>query len=519
MSRLHSPLWFPRLTALAAALSLAYTNDIIALDRQGMGHGGGYVREMSVPAEPARSKIHARPASVNTPANIFVSNCDDSGSGSLRDAASIAVSGDTIDLTGLTCAAISLTTGEIVLAVDDVTLIGPGQGDPVIGPAAGMTGRVLKHTGHGLLAISGLHLSGGYYGIAPATPYLKGGCLYSAGSVTFDNSKAVGCTVYDPSLNPVQTANGGAISAYGDLHLNNSTVSNNKVKSIGAVRGGGVYARGNLYIQGSFVYDNYIKSNTFVVGGGATARGDVVVQNSGFEYNYAGQLSVGAVDHSFGGGLFAERNATITSSLFYRNGAHNVGGISFTGGSDFTAAIVNSTISTNTATNLLGGVYSQTPLTVSNSTIAFNRSGYTGSVYVAGAGLGVYQTTVDLQSSIIAQNYTPGNGLDFSAYGSTITGSGNLIMRSIVSPPGTLTDDPLLTPLGNYGGATDVHALAAASPAIDRGNNNAGLAYDQRGAPFPRLYGAGVDIGAYELQSPPDLDRIFRNGFDGTLGR
>jgi len=46
------------------------------------------------------------------------------------------------------------------------------------------------------------------------------------------------------------------------------------------------------------------------------------------------------------------------------------------------------------------------------------------------------------------------------------------------------------------------------SPAIDTGNDVAGLATDQRGQ--PRVYGAFADIGAYELQS----DVIFADGFD-----
>jgi len=43
------------------------------------------------------------------------------------------------------------------------------------------------------------------------------------------------------------------------------------------------------------------------------------------------------------------------------------------------------------------------------------------------------------------------------------------------------------------------------------------LAFDQRGNPFVRSSGAGVDIGAYEIQA----EIIFNNGFDGcaALGR
>jgi hypothetical protein len=61
--------------------------------------------------------------------------------------------------------------------------------------------------------------------------------------------------------------------------------------------------------------------------------------------------------------------------------------------------------------------------------------------------------------------------------------------------------DPLLSILANNGGGTLTMALLPASPALDAGNDAlaATLVSDQRGAGFPRLQGAGVDIGAFEL--------------------
>ena len=66
-------------------------------------------------------------------------------------------------------------------------------------------------------------------------------------------------------------------------------------------------------------------------------------------------------------------------------------------------------------------------------------------------------------------------------------------------------------PLQDNGGPRLTHALSAASPAIDHGNNAALLQDDQRGSGFPRVVGANADIGAYELNSN---DVIFQNGFD-----
>src|SRR5688500_1505726 len=56
-----------------------------------------------------------------------VANCNDSGAGSLRDAVAIATSGDTINLAGLACNRITLTSGQIELPQDDLTLVGPGS--------------------------------------------------------------------------------------------------------------------------------------------------------------------------------------------------------------------------------------------------------------------------------------------------------------------------------------------------------------------------------------------------------
>src|SRR5262249_46061722 len=59
-------------------------------------------------------------------ATLPVTNCNDAGGGSLRAAMAAAHSGDTVDMTGLTCGKISLATGELNVPVDNLTLQGPG---------------------------------------------------------------------------------------------------------------------------------------------------------------------------------------------------------------------------------------------------------------------------------------------------------------------------------------------------------------------------------------------------------
>ena len=72
----------------------------------------------------------------------------------------------------------------------------------------------------------------------------------------------------------------------------------------------------------------------------------------------------------------------------------------------------------------------------------------------------------------------------------------------------------MLLPLADNGGRTMTHALADGSPAIDAGDNPLGLATDQRGDGFVRVFGGAADIGAFEVQPAAPADRIFADGFD-----
>jgi hypothetical protein len=56
---------------------------------------------------------------------------------------------------------------------------------------------------------------------------------------------------------------------------------------------------------------------------------------------------------------------------------------------------------------------------------------------------------------------------------------------------------------------TRTHALDAASPAIDAGNNVVNLVVDRRDESYRRVVGAQPDIGAVEF----DPGHVFGNGF------
>jgi len=113
-------------------------------------------------------------------------------------------------------------------------------------------------------------------------------------------------------------------------------------------------------------------------------------------------------------------------------------------------------------------------LTVNQSTLSGNIAPLGGGIYNAGGSLAG-------TNSIVAGN-TQDSGGDIE--GGTLTGV-NLT-----------SGNPLLAPLGNYGGPTPTMPPLSGSLAIDGCTNGTGFTTDQRG--FPRIVGTYADIGAVE---------------------
>jgi hypothetical protein len=419
------------------------------------------------PGLPAESRVKAPAPAGSVP----VLNCNDHGSGSLRDRVANAASGDTLDLTALSCGTIGLTTGEIVVAIDSLRLVGPGAEALMVDGA--FASRLFRHDGTGTLAFSGMTLARGR--VAGDSGNVYGGCILSIGSVSLTNATVDRCTA--------QTTPGG----------------------LGAF-GGGVYTVGDLTLIRSRITGSIAHGDLGALGGGAYAAGRVNLKYSTIEENTAvADNSVFDDPYGGGGGLFAQNGGTLEGMTISGNHAQYSAGASFAGSEPFD--IVNSTISGNDASVHVGGISLVTG-TISNSTIAFNHE---GDKYGSGVRVG-YGGSLSLYSTIIADN-TAGSGetgLDLAAGSSAqIDGSANLIVYSQSSPPGTLSTDPMLAPLADNGGDTWTHALLDGSPAIDAGSNDADLETDQRGSGFPRVVGSAADIGSYERS-----DRIFADGFD-----
>jgi hypothetical protein len=400
-----------------------------------------------------------------------VTNCNDSGAGSLRDVIAASDDQDAVDLTDLRCSTITLTSGAIGVTLQHLHIYSRNLGAVTID--GGGTDRIFNHQppGYGRLYLQGVNVTNG-------SSAGNGGCIYSSYAVYLNDVVISNCRAHTSATQ----ASGGAIYTKSNLTLGNSKViSSEAVSDETFATGGGLYVGGNFSASYSAISGNYAHSN-------ATT--------------------------SYGGGAFLRGRTYISNTTIDNNKAVKIGGIALVGGRYQTAQITSSTISGNSASGFIGGVYSDVQLKLVNSTIAFNCAVSTGLVgYIDAIGLQNNQAPPDIQSSIIANNTiceaarpagvildTP---YDISFYGvGAITGANNLIVTSAVTlPADTVRSDPQLAPLADNGGTTRTHALSSTSPAIDAGNNAANLPFDQRSMWSARVVGAAADIGAFELQS------------------
>lgn len=429
------------------------------------------------------------PAADATGMTIAVKNCNDSGPGSLRAAVTGALSGDTIDMTALACRRINLTSGAIVTYQNDLTLVG-GGGMTV---DANRTSPIFHHYGNGWLRIRGMTLARGRNRIS-----YDGGCIYSLGKVELRNSLVHWCLAWTPDY----SSDGGGIYARDVVTLIDSQVVGNTADS----RGGGVFTDRLITFRSRICGNHAGSGGGAHVSGGAHTMGGVNINSTTFSGNTGGALTLGD------GG---DRDSVIANSTISGNYGRRVGATGYAGTivsmyvDEGSATIINSTISGNTPGSGSTVSISGRERSIVNSTIAFNQhTGYDGSPCPSGAAAVVFwgrPESPHIESTIAANNVCDGNPIhdistsDIPDPEPEVVGANNLIMSSNVPlPPDTISVDPRLAPLADNGGLTKTHALLDDSPAIDAGNNAAGLPYDQRRAGFPRVKGPQADIGAYE---------------------
>jgi len=535
--------------------ALRYGDQREALDRQ--------LRHRGIPAAVAPN----RPAGT-----VPVTTCDDSGAGSLRDAITNAVSGDVIDLSALTCSAITLETG-LISTVDELTLTGPGAGQLAID--GNNASRVLEQQGYGMLTIDNLTIRNGSYVYSGAGVYgglAPGACILSRSSVTLnavaiDHCSASGWSVF-----------GGALDTQGALYMTDSAITGttaiaDATEISATIYGGAVYTKAGYItrsvIDGATVSATSVAAFSGMLGGGIFGMYGVVLDQSRVS-NVVAHVSAAKISYAKGAGVGTPNTVIMTGSTVSGNEVHGTPGVGQSGAYTYISAIggggvyimtiprgsvppssiTGSTISGNAAIvdgepgqYTVGGggalgTWSPKILPIANSTISGNSAGVRGGgVYSRNRG------ALAFTNSTVTDNTAPeGSGIadaaDGSAYPFTVTstivagnhvptgatseeivtvhaidGSHDLIgSANVALPDGTLGGDPRLGPLADNGGATLTHALLADSPAIDTGDNEAGLDTDQRGGSYVRVSGAAADIGAFELQAAPDA--IFADGFE-----
>jgi len=316
---------------------------------------------------------------------------------------------------------------------------------------------------------------------------------------------------------------GGAILVLvnGSASIRRCTLSNNEASNGGAIRG-----------EPLLIEDSTLIGNKAGVGGAihaASPSADVIIRRSTLSGNTS-TTSGGAIygyNSSLNTGTLTLEDCTLSGNTAKSSDANTGGGAVYwsddaTSLFNFTAR--NCTFSGNSAATASGGavclVGFNGTANFQNSTLTNNSAGQFGGGIARISG-----TSVPTISSTIVAGNTAAFGPDIATFSaSSVLGNNNLLgINEGVTLGGTgnlvgTKASPLnakLGPLANNGGPTFTHLPLPGSPAINAGNNAAGLTNDQRGS--PRVAGATADIGSFEVQLATKVASVTVN--DGSSQR
>lgn len=364
---------------------------------------------------------------------LIVTTCDDAGAGSLRAAVAAAISGDTIDLSGLSCSQISLSSGAITIAqggdgqpITAIELIGPGRNALTID--GGYGDRVLVHDGGdaGSLTLSGLTLS---HGVTSG----DGGCVHASGSVSLTDVAVIECTADSATNAPFAGSSvsgdgilgtpvlrGGGLYAHGSVTLDSSFFDANRVHAdSGQVFGAGIYSRGDLTLIASTISGNYARSEGAEAYGGGVFVGDraghVQATLSASDSELSGNVAYSACTACpvRGGGAWVYGNSTFTQSLLVGNSVsssaqYGAGGALYFrasfGGAPVSATLTDTNVSSNSADMNAGGIGAGGDLHMTRGTISGNNANQDG------GGIGLFGGDLDLADSTLTGNISLGRG-------------------------------------------------------------------------------------------------------------
>ncbi len=448
-------------------------------------------------------------------ATITVTNKNNVGAGSLRQAVIDATSGDSINFASNIKGTITLTAR--ISFAKSLTISGPGPRILTIEGNNGQTNagifEVLGQSG-GALNLSDLTL-------ARSGAAFQGGAISSVGGAV----KISNCILTDNggSVND-HSQDGGAVFVSGaNLIIDHCIISNNK-----ATGGGGIF------METGSINDSLISNNVaFNSGGGAEIFGMAAIVNTSFLGNSA-ELQGGGAYVGFGGSLNL-LNSTIANNTAIGSEipivAPRGGGLMLGFGS---ISIINSTISGNrcgpdlpqlTISRQGGGIYKSqgAMLTLVNSTITRNSAMHGGGIRTEVFNLPILRNTIVAENSAVSVNgFLPSADIEGPAtsQGNNLIGDNTRLVMTAQTGDQIGTNNlpiaPQLGSLANNGGATYTHSLLSSSTAINAGNNFNPPATDQRGVARPQ--GGTVDIGAFEfgVNSPRFGKIVFVSGQNGN---
>ena len=322
--------------------------------------------------------------------------------------------------------------------------------------------------------VSGLTLTNSAGSNSDEAIGVSGGGTFAATGITIDNVDAT--NIGGTGIAPIHCLNG-------NLSLTSSTVTRSSADAIG---------HGLLEISGC---NTTITSSRLTDNTGAMAvlasQGTLTITSSTISGNSTRFET-----------LSSQATTTILSSTISGNTSSG-SVVNLAGGS---TTIGNSTISGNTGLAALF-VYART-MKLLQSTITANT--VTNAVMAQG---GYAHSTLETVGTIISgnsgNNVAQSSSLYFANWASeaSVLGPSTMAITTDNGRNQTNVTNPGLGALTNNGGPTLTHALLPGSPALDAGPltvpSFTGNQWDQRGNGYLRNSGAGIDVGAFEVQAPP----------------